>query len=115
MRFEICWASLTVGSKFIVFALFYFAFEGGFPSTRGGFYLEGRFDGGFFCVTGLEGLYLEGLIDGRVYFRNFTVNILDSIDSNVDLLNGLGSVHEKFDTGELGPTSFEGLDSCHSL
>ena len=26
MRFEICWASLTVGSKFIVFALFYFAF-----------------------------------------------------------------------------------------
>ena len=61
------------------------------------------------------GLYLEELIHGRVYFRNFTVNILDSIDSNVDLLNGLGSVHEKFDTGELGPTSFEGLDSCHSL
>ena len=50
---------------------------------------------------------MEGLKHGRVYFRNFTVNILDSIDSNVDLLNGLGSVHEKFDTGELDPTSFE--------
>ena len=36
MRFEIYWASLIVGSKFTVFALFYFAFEGNFPSTRGG-------------------------------------------------------------------------------
>ena len=58
---------------------------------------------------------MEGLIHGRVYFRNFTVNIWDLIDSNVDLLNGLGSVHEKFDAGELGPSSFGGLDSCHSL
>ena len=56
-----------------------------------------------------------GLIHGRVYFRNFTVNISNLIDSNVDLLNGLGSVHEKFDAGELGPTSFRGVDSCHSL
>ena len=58
---------------------------------------------------------MEGLIHGRVYFRNFTVNIWDLIDSNVNLLNGLGSVHEKFDAGELGPTSFGVLDSCHSL
>ena len=39
MRFKIDWASLTVGSKFTVFALFYFVFEGNFPSTsppRGG-------------------------------------------------------------------------------
>ena len=69
MRFEICWASLIVGSKFIVFALFYFAFEGSFPSTRGGFYLEGRFDGGFFAlpVWGAyiwRGLYMEGFIFG---------------------------------------------------
>ena len=27
------WASLIVGSKFTVFALFYFVFEGNFPST----------------------------------------------------------------------------------
>ena len=33
LRFKIDWASLIVGSKFTVFALFYFAFEGNFPST----------------------------------------------------------------------------------
>ena len=31
--FKIDWASLIVGSKFTVFALFYFIFEGNFPST----------------------------------------------------------------------------------
>ena len=39
-------------------------------------YLEGRFNGGFFCVTSLGGgggLYSEGLIQGGAYFRNFTV------------------------------------------
>ena len=30
LRFKIDWASLTVGSKFIVFALFYFVFEDNF-------------------------------------------------------------------------------------
>ena len=33
-------------------------------------YLEGRFNGGFFCVASLGGLYLE--LRGA-YFRNFTV------------------------------------------
>ena len=33
MRFRIDWASLIVGSKFTVFALFYFVFDGNFPST----------------------------------------------------------------------------------
>ena len=33
LRFKIDWASLKVESKFIVFALFYFAFEGNFLST----------------------------------------------------------------------------------
>ena len=78
LRRDICVSksSLTVGSKFTVFALFYFVFEGNFPSTspRGGLYLEGRFNGGFFCVTGFGGLYLEGLIHGGAYFRNFTVS-----------------------------------------
>ena len=36
MRFKIDWASLIVGSKFTVFALFYFVFEGNFPSTSPG-------------------------------------------------------------------------------
>ena len=52
LRFKIDWASLIVGSKFTVFPLFYFVFEGNFPSTspRGGLYLEGRFNGGFFAL-----------------------------------------------------------------
>ena len=33
MRFKIDWDSLIVGSKFTVFALFYFVFEDNFPST----------------------------------------------------------------------------------
>ena len=33
MCFQIDWASLIVGSKFTVFALFYFVCEGNFPST----------------------------------------------------------------------------------
>ena len=59
MRFEIDWASLIVGSKFTVFALFYFVFEGNFPSTS--LCLEGRFNGGFFCVTSLGGYIWRGL------------------------------------------------------
>ena len=71
LRFKIDWASLIVGRKF---ALFYFAFEGNFQvQAPGDLYLEGRFNGGFFCITGLGGLYLEGLIHGGAYFRNFTV------------------------------------------
>ena len=69
MRFKIDWASLIVGSKFTVFALFYFVFEGNFPGTspRGGLYLEGRCNGGFFALR------FEGLIFGGAYFRNCTV------------------------------------------
>ena len=33
VRFKIDWASLIVRSKFTVFALFCFVFEGNFPST----------------------------------------------------------------------------------
>ena len=41
MRFKIDWASLKVGRKFTVFALFYFVFGGNFQSLQGGLYLEG--------------------------------------------------------------------------
>ena len=43
LRFKINWASLIVGSKFTILALFYFVCEGNFPSTssQGGVYLEG--------------------------------------------------------------------------
>ena len=33
LHFKINWASLTVGSKFTIFGLLYFVFEGNFPST----------------------------------------------------------------------------------
>ena len=69
MHFKIDWDNLIVGTKFTVFALFYFVFEGNFPSTSPlGAYI-GRVDltGGFFVlpVWGAyiwRGLYMEGLI-----------------------------------------------------
>ena len=69
LGFKIDWASLIVGRKFTIFALFYFVFEGKFPITspRGGLYLAGRFIAVFFAlrVWGAyiwRGLYKEGLI-----------------------------------------------------
>ena len=77
MCFQIDWAIFIVGSKFSVFALFYLVFEGSFPSTspRRDYIWRGDLTE-VFCVTGLGGLYLEGLIHGGAYFRNFTVNCL---------------------------------------
>ena len=77
VRFKIDLASLVVGSKFTVFALFYFVFEGNFPSTspRGAYIWRGDLTEGFLCSR-FEGLILilEGLIHGGAYFRNFTVS-----------------------------------------
>ena len=59
LRFKIDWASPIVGSKFTVVALFYFVFEGNFPSTSPrGLFLERRFNGGFFAYI-WRGLFLE--------------------------------------------------------
>ena len=55
LRFKIDWASLIVGQKLTVFALFQFVFEGNFQVQAPG------------------GLYSEGLIHGGAYFQNFTV------------------------------------------
>ena len=76
MRFKIDWASLIAGSKFTVVALFYFVFEGNFPSTspRGAYIWRGDLTEGFLRYE-FGGLYLEGLIHGGAYFRNFTVSI----------------------------------------
>ena len=58
LRFKIDWASLIVGSKFTVFASFYFVFEGTFQvQAPGGLYLEGRFNEGFF-VSPVWGAYI---------------------------------------------------------
>ena len=66
MRFKIDWASLIVGRKFTVFALFYFVLEGNFQvhAPGRGLYLEERFNGGFLVlrVWGTyiwRGLYME--------------------------------------------------------
>ena len=50
--FQINWASLIVGRKFTIFALFYFVFEGNFqvPAPGESLYLEGQFNGGFFAL-----------------------------------------------------------------
>ena len=49
LRFKIDWASLIVGSEFTVFALFYFVFEGNFPSTspQGAYIWRGDLKEGF--------------------------------------------------------------------
>ena len=78
--------------KFTVFALFYFVFEGYFQGQArrgaGGLCLEGKFNGEFFCVTRLGGLYLEGLIHGGAYFRTSTV-----LTISLRVLRGNGGSH----------------------
>ena len=71
LHFQIDWPSLIVGSEFTVFALFYF--EGNFPSTspRGGLYLEGRFNRGFFKLP-VWSLYMDGLIFGILWYFIFS-------------------------------------------
>ena len=62
MRFKIDWASLIVGRKFTVAALYLRAISK--YKHPEGFYLEG------FLRYEYGGLYLEGLIHGGAYFRN---------------------------------------------
>ena len=58
-----------VGSKFTVFALLYFVFEGNFSSTTplGAYIWRGDLTEGFLCYR------FGGVIVGASYFRNFTV------------------------------------------
>ena len=67
MRLKIDWASLIVGSKFAVFALFYFVFEGNFPSTspRGAYIRRGDLTQGFLHY------WFGGLIHGGAFFSEF--------------------------------------------
>ena len=74
LRREICvsksigLASLIVGRRFTVFALFYFVFEGNFqePAPPGGLCLEGRFNGRFFALR-VCGAYTWRGIFSEVY------------------------------------------------
>ena len=77
MCFKIDWDSLIVRSTFTVFALFYFVFEGNFPSTSpwGVYIWRGDLSEGFFAlrVWGAyiwRGLRTEGLIFGILWYLN---------------------------------------------
>ena len=72
MRFKIDWASLIVGSKFTVFALFYFVFEGNFPSTspQGAYIWRGDLTEGFLRYR-FRGLLFGGAYTWRGLFSEF--------------------------------------------
>ena len=77
--FKIDWASLIVGRKFTIFALFCFVLLciwGQFPSTSpwGAYICSGNLKEGFLHYE-FEELIFGGLIHGGAYFRNFTVLI----------------------------------------
>ena len=71
MRFKIDWASLIVGRKFTIFALFYFVFVviSKYKPLRG-LIFGGAIKRRVFCVTNLGGLYLEGLISAILRYNN---------------------------------------------
>ena len=59
LRFKIDWASLIVGSKFTVFALLCTRGQFSKYKPRGGLYLEGPFNWGFFALPVWGGLFSE--------------------------------------------------------
>ena len=72
MRFKIGWAILIVGSKFTVFSLFYFVFEGNSPSTspRGANIWRGDLKEGFLYYQ-FGGLIFGGAYTWRGLFSEF--------------------------------------------
>ena len=72
LRFKIDWASLIVGRKFTVFALFYFEFEGNFPSKspRGAYVWRGDLTEGFLRYR------IVGLIQGGAFFWNLRYHLM---------------------------------------
>ena len=71
LRFKIDWASLIVGRKFTVFALFYFVFEGNFQvQAPGGAYIwRGDLTEGFLRYE-FAGRYVTFTVFSKV-FQNF--------------------------------------------
>ena len=72
MRFKIDWASLIVGSKFTVFALFYFVFESIFSSIspQGAYIWRGDLTEGFLSYW-FGGLTFGGAYTWRDLFSEF--------------------------------------------
>ena len=73
LRFKIDWASLILGRKFTVFALFYFVFEGNFQiqAVRRAYIWRGHLTEGFlryefggaYTWTGLFSKFLYGILN----------------------------------------------------
>ena len=74
---QIDWASLIVRSKFTVFTLYYFVFEGNFPSTspRGAYIWKGDLMEGFLRHR-FGGLIYGGAYTWRGIFSKFYGNCL---------------------------------------
>ena len=72
MRLKIDWASLIDGSKFTVFALFYFVFEGNFPiaSPWGAYSWRADLTESFLRYR-FGGLIFEGAYTWRGLFSEF--------------------------------------------
>ena len=84
MRLKIDWANLIAGSKFTVFSLFYFVFEGNFPSTspQGAYIRRGDLTEGFLRYR------FGGLIFGRPYtwrglFSEFYGTLKKNLGKNI--------------------------------
>ena len=84
MRLKIDWANLIAGSKFTVFSLFYFVFEGNFPSAspRGAYIRRGDLTEGFLRYR------FGGLIFGRPYtwrglFSEFYGTLKKNLGKNI--------------------------------
>ena len=81
MCLKINWASLIVGSKFTVFALFYLVFAGNFPSTssKGAYIWRGDLTEGFLRYR-FGGLIFGGAYTWRGLFSEFYGMFNKSID-----------------------------------
>ena len=89
MRFKIDWASLIVGRKFAVFALFYIVFEGNFQvQVPGGAYIwRGNLTEGFLRYE-FGGLIFGGAYTWRGLFSEFYCISYPSITKKNMLTSG---------------------------
>ena len=89
--FKIDWASLIVGSKFTVFALLNFVFEGNFPNTspRGAYIWRGDLRKGFLRYR-FGGLIFGGAYIWRSFFSEFySICLCVVTESSLSTLSGI--------------------------
>ena len=107
LRFKIDWASLIVGSKFTIVALFYFVFEGNFPSTgpRGAYIWRGDLTEGFLRYR-TRGPIFGGAYTWRGLFLEFYGILFYKLRLNYGLFRQLSLEHwtVKFMTVKINST-----------